>query len=144
MEAIQGWTKITFPGSVNVRWNNCVLCTCCRQENATVSPHIHKTWEGYFSPALYTNQRSHGRIVGWRRLPSQGRGRKPRLWCSPWSCPTALAAGRGPSTKGESPPKSWSLRKRNSFNLSPLRLCIRLRHTELFSGVVILERMLFK
>lgn len=50
---LQGWTKITFPGSVNMRWNNCVICTCCRQENATISPHIHTTCEGYFSPALY-------------------------------------------------------------------------------------------
>ena len=49
---LQGWTKITFPGSVNMRGKNCVLCTCCRPENATVSPHSHKTWEGYFSPAL--------------------------------------------------------------------------------------------
>ena len=34
---------------------DCVLCTCSRQENATVSPHVRRTWEGYFSPALYSN-----------------------------------------------------------------------------------------
>ena len=50
---LQGWPKITFPGSVNMVWNNLVPCTCCRQKNATVSPHILTTWEGYFSPALY-------------------------------------------------------------------------------------------
>ena len=26
---------------------------CCRQKNATFSPHIHGTWEAYFSPSLY-------------------------------------------------------------------------------------------
>ena len=26
---------------------------CCRQENATFSPHFHGTWEAYFSPSLY-------------------------------------------------------------------------------------------
>ena len=26
---------------------------CCTQENATFSPHIHETWESYFSPSLY-------------------------------------------------------------------------------------------
>ena len=26
---------------------------CCRLEKATFSPHIHRTWEAYFSPFLY-------------------------------------------------------------------------------------------
>ena len=51
--ALQGWTKITFPDSVNMRQNDCFLCTKCRQENTFVSPNIPTTWEGYFSPALY-------------------------------------------------------------------------------------------
>ena len=27
---------------------------CCRQENAIFSPHIHRTWEAYFSPSLFS------------------------------------------------------------------------------------------
>ena len=29
--------------------------TCIRQENAIFSSQIHRTWEAYFSPCLYTN-----------------------------------------------------------------------------------------
>ena len=28
---------------------------CTRQKNATFLPHIHGTWESYFSPSLYTS-----------------------------------------------------------------------------------------
>ena len=28
---------------------------CSRQKNAISSSHIHRTWEAYFSPCLYTN-----------------------------------------------------------------------------------------
>ena len=50
---IQGWTKITFPVSVNMRWNNCAFLPATGVENAIFSPRIQRTWEGYFSPALY-------------------------------------------------------------------------------------------
>ena len=48
--------KYTLPGCLNIRRKNCILCTCCRQKNAIVSPHIHSTWVGYLSPALYVLQ----------------------------------------------------------------------------------------
>ena len=50
---VQGWTKITFPDCVNMRWNICVLLTATGAESAIISPLIHRTWEFYFSPALY-------------------------------------------------------------------------------------------
>ena len=31
----------------------CVLLPATGEENAIVPPHIHRTWEGYFNPALY-------------------------------------------------------------------------------------------
>ena len=36
-----------------MRFNSCVFLPATGAENAIVSPHIHRTWEGYFSPALY-------------------------------------------------------------------------------------------
>ena len=50
---VQGWTKITFPGCVSMGLNNCVYLPATGAKNAIISPHIHRTWEGYFSPALY-------------------------------------------------------------------------------------------
>ena len=42
------------------------LCSsaCCRQENASFSPHIHRTWGPPFSPSLYTTESSEGRMKG--------------------------------------------------------------------------------
>ena len=48
---VQGWAKVQFPVSVNMRRKNCVLL----QENANFSSHIHRTWELYLSPSLYTH-----------------------------------------------------------------------------------------
>ena len=50
---VQGWTKITFPGCVSMGLNNCVYLPATGAEKVIVSSHIHRTWEGYFSPALY-------------------------------------------------------------------------------------------
>ena len=51
---VQGWTKITFPGCVSMGLNNCVYLPATGAEKVIVSSHIHRTWEGYFSPALYS------------------------------------------------------------------------------------------
>ena len=42
-----------FPGCVRMRLNNCVYLPATGAEKVIVSYHIHRTWEGYFSPALY-------------------------------------------------------------------------------------------
>ena len=38
---------------MNVHAEKLRLPACYRQKNATFSPHIHRTWEAYFSPSLY-------------------------------------------------------------------------------------------
>ena len=50
----QGLTNITFPGSVNMSWNSCIFCTCRRQEKRKPNCFTFTTWEGWFSPALYS------------------------------------------------------------------------------------------
>ena len=35
---LQGWIKITFPGCVNMRWNNCVFLPATGADNKIVSP----------------------------------------------------------------------------------------------------------
>ena len=51
------------------------LFTYCRQENAIVSNHIHRTWEGYFRGGLYLTQFKRGffdrvkEIKGWCLRP---------------------------------------------------------------------------
>ena len=60
----------------------------CRQENATFSPHIHRTWEPYFSPPLYVSR--------WRRK------QRERQVCGsnlPWPHPTT-----SPSSRSSPPP----------------------------------------
>ena len=42
---------------------SCVLFVYCRQENAVFSLHIHTTWEGSLSAALYVNCSSFSILV---------------------------------------------------------------------------------
>ena len=60
---VQGWTKITFPCCVNMRWNNCIFLPVTGAENAIVSHHIHRTWEDFFCTALYLWIGSMDRII---------------------------------------------------------------------------------
>ena len=54
MDSVQGWAKITFPGCVNMKGNNCGFLPATGAKKAIVSHHIHTTWEGFFSAALYS------------------------------------------------------------------------------------------
>ena len=64
---VQGWTKITFPGCVNMRWNSCVFLPATGAENAIVSPHIHRTWEPYFCRSLYVEGREIPKLNSWQK-----------------------------------------------------------------------------
>ena len=52
---IHGCTKRTFPGCVNMGWQNCVFPASRRNAKCNFFTQFHTTWEGSFSAALYTS-----------------------------------------------------------------------------------------
>ena len=65
---IQGWTKSTFPGCEGEAIGFSFILPATGAENATVSTHIHRTWEGYVSQALCTTRSTDARK--WMKFQS--------------------------------------------------------------------------